>query len=193
MRTRTLNILTVLVLILSLGAAATVRAGGGGEYEIVRYTVDGGGATFSTGGDSELGATVGQPDAGTLAGGEYVLGGGFWSGGFVDCNGNGIPDATDVSDDSSEDCNDNGIPDECDLAAGTSADDNDNGIPDECEDTCPADFDGSGDIGAADLAQLLGSWGSCPPDPGCPADLNDDGSVGPFDLALLLGDWGKCG
>ena len=193
MKARKLDILAVLVLILSLGASATVLAGGGGEYEIVRYTVDGGGATFSTGGDKGLGATAGQPDAGTQSGGDYVLNGGYWSGGFADCNSNGVPDASDIADDSSEDCNANGVPDECDVEAGTSSDDNDNGIPDECEDTCPADFDGSGNVGAADLAQLLGSWGPCPPEPECPADLNDDGSVGAFDLALLLGAWGACG
>ena len=55
---------------------------------------------------------------------------------------------------------------------------------------CPADFDGSGNVGAADLALLLGSWGPCE---GCPADLDGNGQVGPFDLALLLGAWGECG
>ncbi len=59
--------------------------------------------------------------------------------------------------------------------------------PDAC--TCPADFDGSGDVGAADLALLLGSWGPCP---SCPADLDGDDIVNAFDLALLLGAWGFC-
>lgn len=36
------------------------------------------GMMFSTGGDFELSGTVGQPDAGTLAGGDFELGGGFW-------------------------------------------------------------------------------------------------------------------
>ena len=45
------------------------------------WTVDGGGGTFSTGGDYTLGGTIGQPDAGLLAGGDYTLGGGFWGGG----------------------------------------------------------------------------------------------------------------
>ncbi len=54
---------------------------------------------------------------------------------------------------------------------------------------CPADLDGDGAVGAADLAELLGSWGPCE---GCPADLDGDGAVGPFDLALLLGNWGLC-
>ena len=66
-------------------------------------------------------------------------------------------------------------------------DDNGNGIPDGCD--CPADLDGDGAIGAADLAQLLGNWGPCED---CPADLNGDGAVGAFDLAILLGDWGPC-
>ncbi len=56
-------------------------------------------------------------------------------------------------------------------------------------DCCPADFDGDGAVGAADLAELLGSWGPCE---GCPADLDGDGTVGAFDLALLLGGWGAC-
>ncbi len=53
--------------------------------------------------------------------------------------------------------------------------------------TSPGDLNGDGTVGPADLALLLGSWGSCP---ACPADLNRDGVVGPSDLALLLGDWG---
>jgi hypothetical protein len=54
---------------------------------------------------------------------------------------------------------------------------------------CSWDFDGSGDVGAADLAVLLGSWGPCA---GCPADFNGDDVVHPVDLALLLGAWGPC-
>ena len=54
---------------------------------------------------------------------------------------------------------------------------------------CAADLDGDGGVGAADLAQLLGSWGPCPE---CPADLDGSGDVGAFDLALLLGVWGPC-
>lgn len=52
----------------------------------------------------------------------------------------------------------------------------------------PADLNGDGVVNAADLALLLGSWGTCPPP--CPADLDGDGSVGASDLALLLGSWG---
>ncbi|MCH8968493.1 MAG: hypothetical protein IIA66_05190, partial [Planctomycetes bacterium] len=56
-------------------------------------------------------------------------------------------------------------------------------------DLCPADLDDSGDVGPADLAELLGSWG---PNPGHRADLNGDGEIGPLDLALVLGNWGPC-
>ena len=44
------------------------------------FTVDGGGAT-STGGHLGLSGTAGQPDAGTISGGGYVLygGSGVWS------------------------------------------------------------------------------------------------------------------
>ncbi|MCZ6652850.1 MAG: hypothetical protein O7D91_07470, partial [Planctomycetota bacterium] len=54
----------------------------------------------------------------------------------------------------------------------------------------PADLDIDGDVDAADLAILLGSWGLCPDPNDCPADLSGDGTVGAFDLALLLGSWG---
>ncbi len=51
----------------------------------------------------------------------------------------------------------------------------------------PADLDGDGTVGPADLAILLGSWGTCE---GCPADLDADGNVGAAALAILLGSWG---
>lgn len=59
----------------------------------------------------------------------------------------------------------------------------------ECPAECIADLDGDGQVNAADLAQLLVSWGPCP---GCPADLNSDDAVNAADLAMLLGAWGAC-
>ncbi len=51
----------------------------GQALDITWYTVDGGGATFSTGGTYSLGGTIGQPDAsGPLAGGSFSVIGGFW-------------------------------------------------------------------------------------------------------------------
>ena len=55
---------------------------------------------------------------------------------------------------------------------------------------CPADLDGDGMVGPADLAILLAAWGPVPtPDP---PDFDGDGDVGPFDLATLLANWGPC-
>lgn len=56
---------------------------------------------------------------------------------------------------------------------------------------CPTDIDGDGTTGPSDLAQLLGAWGPCDPDP-CAADIDTDGQVDSADLALLLGAWGAC-
>ena|GEM_PF-776929 len=50
----------------------------------------------------------------------------------------------------------------------------------------PADLDGDGAVGAADLSLLLAAWGSTKPNP---ADLDGDGTVGASDLSLLLVNW----
>ena len=52
-------------------------------YDLSWWTVDGGGATPSTGEGYRLSGTAGQPDAGVLEGGGYTLLGGFWRGGQV--------------------------------------------------------------------------------------------------------------
>ncbi len=58
---------------------------------------------------------------------------------------------------------------------------------------CPTDVDGSGDTGAADLAVLLGSWGSCSPGDPCEClDADANGVIDAADLAVLLGSWGPC-
>ncbi len=51
--------------------------------------------------------------------------------------------------------------------------------------TNPADLDGNGSVGAADLAVLLSQWGGSGS-----ADLDGDGTVGASDLSALLGSWG---
>ena len=49
------------------------------EFEMIRWTVDGGGAMRAGGGDFELSGTAGQSDPGALmSGGEFELTGGFW-------------------------------------------------------------------------------------------------------------------
>ncbi len=52
----------------------------------------------------------------------------------------------------------------------------------------PGDLDGDGVVAFADLLQLLGTWGPCPPV--CDADLDGDGTVAFADLLVLLGAWG---
>ena len=49
----------------------------------------------------------------------------------------------------------------------------------------PADLNHDGLVSGADLAILLGQWGTFGP-----ADLDHDGTVGAPDLAMLLGAWG---
>lgn len=63
----------------------------GAEYEISSYTIDGGGDT-SENNDYSLSATIGQPDAGIMTGGEYTLSGGFWSSLAIPC----LVDMTDL-------------------------------------------------------------------------------------------------
>ena len=43
--------------------ASVALAQSGGSYDLSWWTVDGGGATFNTGGGYSLGGTAGQPDA----------------------------------------------------------------------------------------------------------------------------------
>jgi len=56
--------------------ALPVRA----DFELDFFTIDGGGAMLTTGGDFELSGTIGQPDANAvvLTGGGFELVGGFW-------------------------------------------------------------------------------------------------------------------
>jgi hypothetical protein len=76
MRGFTLAALLVGTVLLMIGGGAVAQEG----YDLSWWTADGGGETFSTGGNYSLGGTVGQPDAGLLTGPGYTLTGGFWSG-----------------------------------------------------------------------------------------------------------------
>jgi len=71
-------------------------------FEIMWYTIDGGGGV-STGGSYTLAGTIGQPDAASgLAGGPYTLDPGFWPGALAaptcgaDLNHDGILDNGDI-------------------------------------------------------------------------------------------------
>jgi uncharacterized membrane protein len=77
-----LSLLAVLVMALALLVTVhPAAAQSGGGYTLTWSNADAAGWTFSSGGGYVLGGTAGQPDAGLLAGGEYMLGGGFWGGG----------------------------------------------------------------------------------------------------------------
>jgi len=52
---------------------------------------------------------------------------------------------------------------------------------------CDPDLNGDGVVDSADLAILLGAWGTSGP-----GDLSGDNFVGSTDLAVLLGGWGPC-
>ena len=63
----------------SLAVAGAAPAQTGGGYDLTWNTWDNsGGVTFAAGGGYELGATVGQADAGSASGGSYTFNGGFW-------------------------------------------------------------------------------------------------------------------
>jgi hypothetical protein len=48
------------------------------QYSIDWFTVDGGGGTSSNG-TYEITGTIGQPDAGSVVAGNYIIDGGFWT------------------------------------------------------------------------------------------------------------------
>ncbi len=113
--------------------------------------------------------------------------------GDYDCNGNGVPDTTDIANFDSDDCNFNGIPDECELAAGTAQDLNGDGVLDECQ-GCIGDVNGDGSTSQSDLGLLLATYELDAGDPAynSDADLDADGDVDQADLAILLADY-ECG
>ena len=77
---------TSLLLMFGITALTTFVSSGFCDYQIVWSTIDGGGGR-SAGGQYVLTGTIGQPDAGYSASGNYELLGGFWPGGplcFVD-------------------------------------------------------------------------------------------------------------
>src|SRR6266496_2792083 len=69
-----------------LGGALFLPALADSQYAIDWSTIDGGGGT-SSGGAYTLSGTIGQPDAGPLSGGSYILEGGLWPGLIVPSTG----------------------------------------------------------------------------------------------------------
>ena len=77
--------IAVITSMLLLTGAAIAQDGPTPDFEIVSYTIDGGGGT-STGGDFSLTGTIGQTDASVeiATGSVYTLAGGFWGGRLLD-------------------------------------------------------------------------------------------------------------
>ena len=120
-----------------------------------------------------------------------------------DCNQNGVPDETDITNGTSTDCDSNGVPDECNLAGN---DCDGNGIHDSCQ----SDADGDGVIDTCDGCPLdpLGSVdsdgdGVCDASDVCPGGddgidtdgdlIPDDGDICPLDPFNDSNGDGICG
>lgn len=77
--------------VLALGAAPLLLVAAPAvaqPWSVTWYTIDDGGATFSTGGIYSVGGTIGQPDAGSYTNAQYFVAGGFWSVGLNGCYAN---------------------------------------------------------------------------------------------------------
>ena len=96
--------ITAYLTVIAFAAGAAALAPSVQDFDLSWYTIDGGGATFSTGEGFALGGTIGQADAGSMAGDAFVLRGGFWAIGTAaapcpwDCDGSndGIVSVTDL-------------------------------------------------------------------------------------------------
>jgi hypothetical protein len=65
-------------LFLGLACSGSIHLANSQTYSIGWSTIDGGGGT-STGGVYAVSGTIGQPDAGSMSGGQFTLQGGFWA------------------------------------------------------------------------------------------------------------------
>lgn len=114
------------------------------DFDLSWYTIDGGGEMFTTsvGAEYELSGTIGQPDAGEMSGGQYVLSGGFWAGagGPPSCTGDLNHDGQVGVDDLAIFLSNYGV------ASGADPDD--------------GDLDHDGDIDLQDMATMLSAYGS---------------------------------
>jgi hypothetical protein len=83
MRRNAAIVLAVFALCLSASVLVAAPAAPADNFSISWWTVDGGGGA-SQGGPYALSGSIGQADAGSAAGGNYILTGGFWSDAFQD-------------------------------------------------------------------------------------------------------------
>jgi len=153
------SIRTVVTASIGLSMATAAYAQSGGGFDLSWSSIDGGGATFSTGGGFELGGTIGQPDASVtvMTGGAFELTGGFW--GFVLTCGATAP--VDFDQDCDVDLDDLAVFESC--ASGPS-------IAHQGTPTClTADSEDDNDVDQADFAvfQRCFSGPDMPADPNC--------------------------
>lgn len=101
------------------------------------------------------------------------------------------------------DCNNNGVVDAIDIANGTSQDENGNGIPDQCDGQCGdaehpylvGDFNKDCYVEWMDFALFSTQWGNigCQEPDWCgDIDLNQDGNVNWNDFAIFAANWFNC-
>ncbi len=89
--------------------------------------------------------------------------------GITDCNNNGVDDATDIANGTSDDLNGDGIPDEC---------------PGQMNRFC-ADVNDDGNVSPADFSAWVGAFNT----QNYRADQNDDGNVTPADFSAWVGNY----
>ena len=77
-----MRLTSTMLIVLTLTSGLLTGSTSAQDYEITWSTIDCGGGT-STGDDFALSGTIGQPDVGAIAGGDYKLFGGFWPGGTI--------------------------------------------------------------------------------------------------------------
>ena len=165
--------------ILGSEARDLVYAAGGGYYQIgphwwTIYPISGGSLDY-TYGDLGIWAFIFELDDDDLPQicEEFLPTMLFLSGWISDCNGNGIPDADDITGGSSADCNTNDVPDECE----SQADCNNDGVLDICDFAAGSpDCNGNAVPDACDLDQGTSEdcTGNGVPDE-CEPDCNENG------------------
>ena len=133
------GIRTITILSVAAALALAVSEARAADLTLDWYTIDGGGAVWTTGGDFELSGTIGQPDAGpVMSGGDFVLTGGFWTGAAIPP----VPCPGDVDGDRDVDLTDLAI-----LLSDF-----------DCTSGCVGDVDDDDDTDLTDLAILLSNF-----------------------------------
>ncbi len=143
-------------LLACIAAAAAAFAPLGPPPDLSGHTIDGGGR-LSTGGSLALIGSIGQPDAGVMSAGSFVLQGGFLPAGGAgggshcpwDCDGSG-----------------DGNVNVSDLLALLGQ--YDPGAPGICDGGESCDFGGNGCVDVSDLLKLLAHYTTDPSGTGCP-------------------------